>query len=146
MTKSNKNMSVIENKRTFQRMVDLFNNTRNADTFVDQLYDKNSVYHGIGEESEVSREEFKTLVKRMVRAFPDISIHIDDLVAENDKVAYKLTIEGTHKGELQDIPPTGRRISFSSVGIMRFKDGKVVEDWEVYDIMGILRQVGALPT
>ncbi|MDQ4101228.1 MAG: ester cyclase [Thermoproteota archaeon] len=59
------------------------------------------------------------------KAFPDLHFKIEDILAEDDKVAYRLTVNGTHKGEFQGIPPTNKKVSFSSTGISNIVDGKV---------------------
>jgi len=56
------------------------------------------------------------------------------------------TGHGTHQGELMGIPPTSNRVSVAGITISRFKDGKVSEEWEVYDMMGMMQQLGAIPS
>ena len=69
-----------------------------------------------------------------------------DLVTEGDKVAVRYNIIGTHKGELQGIPPTGKEVSFSAMDFITLIDGKVAEEWEIADNMGLMQQIGAIPT
>ena len=78
-------------------------------------------------------------------AFPDLHFKIEDIVAEGDKVAYRLTVSGTHKGEFQGIPPTDKKVSFTSTGISNIADGKVAEDWVDADTMGLMQQIRAIP-
>lgn len=66
-------------------------------------------------------------------------------MAEGDKVAVRLTAVGTHKGELQGIPPTGKQVSFISMDFLTIIDGKVTEEWSTADIMGLMQQIGAIP-
>ena len=77
-------------------------------------------------------------------AFPDLHHEILDIVAEGDKVAVRYNIIGTHKGEFQGIPSTGKEVSFSAMGFIALIDGKVVEEWEVADTMGLMQQLGAI--
>jgi steroid delta-isomerase-like uncharacterized protein len=79
-------------------------------------------------------------------AFPDLHHDILDLVTEGDKVAVRYNIIGTHKGELQGIPPTGKEVSFSAMDFITLIDGKVAEEWEIADTMGLMQQIGAIPT
>jgi steroid delta-isomerase-like uncharacterized protein len=79
-------------------------------------------------------------------AFPDLHHDILDIVAEGDKVAVRYNIIGTHKGELQGIPPTRKEVSFSAMDFITLIDGKVVEEWEIADTMGLMQQIGAIPT
>jgi steroid delta-isomerase-like uncharacterized protein len=79
-------------------------------------------------------------------AFPDLHHDILDLVTEGDKLAVCYNIIGTHKGELQGIPPTGKEVSFSAMDFITLIDGKVAEEWEIADTMGLMQQIGAIPT
>jgi steroid delta-isomerase-like uncharacterized protein len=79
-------------------------------------------------------------------AFPDLSTTVEDMIAEGDKVVTRWTIRGTHNGELMGIPPTGTPIAASGITIQRFADGKIVEGWTIFDTLGILRQLGVVPS
>jgi steroid delta-isomerase-like uncharacterized protein len=79
-------------------------------------------------------------------AFPDLHHDILDLVTEGDKVAVRYNIIGTHKGELQGIPPTGKEVSFSAMDFITLIDGKVAKEWQIADNMGLMQQIGAIPT
>ena len=61
-------------------------------------------------------------------------------------MAYRLTVSGTHKGEFQGIPPTDRKVSFTSTGISNIVDGKVGKDWVDADTMGLMQQLGVIPS
>jgi steroid delta-isomerase-like uncharacterized protein len=78
-------------------------------------------------------------------AFPDLRHNIVDMVAEGDKVAVRLNVTGTHKGELQSIPPTGKKVSFNATDFITLMDGKVAEEWVNADIMELMQQIGAIP-
>ncbi len=78
-------------------------------------------------------------------SFPDLHHEILDIVAEGDKVAVHYNIIGTHKGEFQGIPPTGKEVSFSAMDFITLTDGKVAEEWEIADTMGLMQQIGATP-
>jgi steroid delta-isomerase-like uncharacterized protein len=79
-------------------------------------------------------------------AFPDASRNIEDIVAEGDKAAVRLNVTGTHKGEFQGIPPTGKKVSFSGMNFFTIIDGKIIEHWASVDMMGLMQQIGAIPT
>jgi predicted ester cyclase len=85
------------------------------------------------------------MVEGYRRALADLSVRIDHQFAEGDYVATRSTISGRHEGELMGTPPTGREVSFSCLTISRCRDGKIEEEWELADTVGLLRQVGALP-
>ena len=70
---------------------------------------------------------------------------IEGMIAEDDKVATRLTVEGTHKGEFAGIPPTGKKIVVAAMLIAQFEDGKEVESWDCWDTASFLRQLDAIP-
>lgn len=78
-------------------------------------------------------------------AFPDVRWTIDDMVAEGDRVAMRLTMTGTHRGEFFGIPPTGRRVEVGGTHIVRIQDDRVAEHWGHNDDLGLMRQLGAIP-
>jgi steroid delta-isomerase-like uncharacterized protein len=77
-------------------------------------------------------------------AFPDFYSTIDDQIAEGDGVATRWTMHGTHEGEFRGIAPTGKQITVTAIGIFRFSDGKVVESWDNFDQLGMMRQLGVV--
>jgi predicted ester cyclase len=81
----------------------------------------------------------KQFIVGLSKVFPNLHFRIEDILAEGDKVAYCLTVSGTHKGEFQGIPPTNKKVSFSSTGITNNVDGKVSEDWVDADTMGFMQ-------
>jgi steroid delta-isomerase-like uncharacterized protein len=111
---------------------------------INELLDRNYVYHGIGEESRLSKEEYLNFLNEVRQAFPDFNVHIDDLVAEDDRVAYRMTLSGTHKGEFKGIAATGKKFTIPTIGVISFKDGRIAEEWEIYDAIGMMSQLGAL--
>jgi len=87
---------------------------------------------------------FKEFVKTVVGAFPDSKFAIDDLLADGDKVIYRNTYSGTQKGEMMGIPATGKHVVVRTIGIARLSGGKIVEEWENMDEMGIMQQLGVI--
>lgn len=90
-------------------------------------------------------EGFGQWVSVARNAFPDFHITVDDLVAEGDRVAGRITMRGTHRGELPGIPPTGKQVTFSGVFVRRFEDGQFVEGWDIADMMSLMQQLGVVP-
>ena len=78
-------------------------------------------------------------------AIGGLTVTIDQQFSDGDFVATRYTISGTHAGELMGKQPTGKEVAFSGITISRCRDGKIVEEWELADTVGLLRQVGALP-
>jgi SnoaL-like polyketide cyclase len=77
---------------------------------------------------------------------PDLLVTIEEMVAEGDKVAVRRTCEGTHRGELLGIPPTGKHVRVSGISIFCLTRGKIAEQWEQLDQLALMRQLGVLPT
>lgn len=92
-----------------------------------------------------SDAELKEHIATMKAAFPGYQLAADDMVAEGDKVAVRVTVTGTHKGELAGIPPTGKTVSASGMLIYRIAGGKIVEHWMVFDDLGVMQQLGVIP-
>jgi len=79
-------------------------------------------------------------------AFPDLQYVVEDLVAEDDKVVARITASGTQTGPFMMLPPTGRRATWTEIHIARFAGGKMVEHWASHDQLGMLQQLGAIPS
>lgn len=90
-------------------------------------------------------EQFKRVVSMYRQAFPDVRLTVDDTIAQADKVVLRWHAEGTHRGKLQGLAPTGVRGSVTGIAIYRWEGGKVVEAWSEWDNLGLARQVGAAP-
>ena len=101
--------------------------------------------HSAGSPTPLSREQHKQEVLVFYAAFPDLHHLFEDMIAEGDRVAVRMTYEGTHKGSFQGIPPTGKRVSFPGILILRIAGGKVAEMWRCIDLLELLRQLGAPP-
>jgi steroid delta-isomerase-like uncharacterized protein len=91
-------------------------------------------------------EGHKAVVRLFRSVFPDLEWRIDDLIAEGDKVVARTTMRGTQQGAFFGIPPTGKAVEMTGVHIMRIADGKIIEHWGSNDDLGLMRQLGALPS
>ena len=100
----------------------------------------------IGGMPSVDWNEHKGILTSFNNAFPDLHHEIVDMVAEGDKVAIRLNVTGTHKGEFQGIPPTGKKLSLYEMGFITIIDGKITEGWISADTMRLKQQLGALPS
>lgn len=90
-------------------------------------------------------EGAKSVHRRSLDGMPDFHTHIEDLIAEGDKVAARITMTGTHSGDFWGIPATGKRVKFTGVYIVRIDGGRIVEHWGEEDSMGLLQQLGVMP-
>ncbi|WP_435151833.1 ester cyclase [Haladaptatus sp. DFWS20] len=113
---------------------------------IDDLLADDFVAHESGQPEPIrGREEFKRTVELYRSAFPDLEFTIHDMVAEGDRVAVHWTASGAHDGELMGIEPTGKRVENEGMEFDRVKDGKIVEAHVVWDALGMLRQLDAMP-
>ena len=89
-------------------------------------------------------EGHKAIARLFRGAFPDLEWHIDDLIAEGDKVVARTTMRGTQRGEFFGIPPTGKAVTMNGVHILRIAEGKIAEHWGSNDDLSLMRQLGAI--
>ncbi|MET7333515.1 ester cyclase [Nonomuraea sp. NPDC005650] len=90
-------------------------------------------------------QAMKEVLAVLHRAFPDLNVHIEDVIAEGDKVVTRNTVTGTHQGEYMGIAPTGRSITYKEILIARFAEGRIAETWAVVDVLSQMRQLGVIP-
>jgi steroid delta-isomerase-like uncharacterized protein len=101
--------------------------------------------HMPGSPAPLDREAFKQMGAMFFSAFSGIEQTIEEQVAEGDTVASRGTWHATHTGDFQGIPPTGKRVAMTWMGIDRVAGGKIAEHWAQLDILGILQQLGVIP-
>jgi predicted ester cyclase len=89
-------------------------------------------------------EGFRQVVSTFLNAFPDMSVTVQDVVAEGDMVATRGYFDGTHAGELMGIPATGRKVRGNYMDFWKIKDGQAIENWVQMDFAGIMQQIGAM--
>ena len=137
-------MSTEENKAIDRRLTEEGWNQGNTAIFDEFLaadflgHDPSGPLHG--------PEGFTQLYATYRTAFPDTHLTIEDQIAEGDMVVSRLTATGTHQGPLMGIPPSGKRVTITGTTILRYASGKVAEAWYEYDALGMLQQIGAIPT
>jgi steroid delta-isomerase-like uncharacterized protein len=90
-------------------------------------------------------ELLKEVFARLHRAFPDLHVTIEDLIAEGDKVVSRNTVTGTHQGEYMGIPSTGKSVTYNEIFIVRFVNGRFAETWGVVDVLSQMKQLGVIP-
>ena len=88
-------------------------------------------------------KEFASMYRN---AFPDVQLSVEDQIAEGDMVVTRWIASGTHQGELMGIAPTGNRVTVAGTSVERVVDGKIEETWENYDALGMMQQIGAIPS
>lgn len=132
------------NTELYRRLIDAFNQD-DLDA-VDDIVSDDVVVHEAGQHGLLRGPEgVKEFFRTYRTAFPDAHIEIDEILSEGDVVAARWTGTGTHDGELMGIEPTGRDVSVMGMEMYRGRDGELVEGWGVFDLVGMLQQVGVLP-
>ena len=142
-------MSAEENKMVIRRLTDEALNQGNMDV-LDHVLADTFTYHDPANPGVTSRDDYKQFVTEVRTTFPDIHFTIEDEVADGDQLAVRWTMRGTHRGDLVmpagPIPPTGKQVQVSGITLIRFTEGKVVEEWQNADNLGFLQQLGVIST
>ncbi len=114
---------------------------RNPD-LLEEVYAADLVWHEPDQDVQ-GIEEAKQYFSMYLSAFPDLNTTVEDAMAEGEKAVTRWTIRGTHQGEIEEFgPPTGRPVEIKGITIHRIEDGKIVEEWERYDNLSIMQQLG----
>ena len=135
-------MSIEENKKIVQRYQEIYNSNNLDD--LSEVLSENLLTPKIMPGIPTGIEGAKAAHRIMLAGFPDYQTVIDDLFAEEEKVAARITMTGTHQDDFMGIPPTGRRVSFTGIYIARIENGKIVEHWGEEDGVSLLQQLGVL--
>ena len=136
-------MSAEENKAIALRASEIVNQ-KNPD-LIEECYPPDFVWHGPDQDIR-GYEQAKQLSSTFFAAFPDAHITDEDVIAEGEKVVRRYTTHATHQGETEMFgPPTGRQIELKGITIHRIEGGKIVEEWESYDNLSMMKQLGLAP-
>jgi len=136
-------MSVEKNKALVRRLVKAVN-TRSW-VVLDEVMAPDYVDHYAPPGQKPGREGYREGFISTANAFPDLQYTIEDMIAEGDKVAVRLTWSGTQRGEIMGIAPTNKRVTCTRLSILRIVRGKIVEDWGFSDRLGFMEQLGVTP-
>lgn len=128
------------NKSVVQRYWDGKWNERRIEIF-DELMMPDVVYHGISETIN-GREEYKQAYLQFFNSFHDTKFEVNRLIAEGDLVMSQAKFSGINQKEFMGIPPTGKEVSIIGFTVFRLVDGKIAEEWEVIDQLGMMLQLG----
>jgi steroid delta-isomerase-like uncharacterized protein len=114
---------------------------RNPD-LLEEVYAADIVWHEPDQDVQ-GLEEAKQFYSTYLSAFPDFNATVEDVIAEGDKAVTRWAIRGIHQGEIEEFgPPTGKQVEIKDITIHRIEDGKIVEEWERYDNLSVMRQLG----
>jgi steroid delta-isomerase-like uncharacterized protein len=135
-------MTTSDNKELLRRGAQAFNKVEDRSGWFD-LHADSVVAHGLAP-APLDKAGLKTFYAALWAAFPDLTIDIEELVAEGNKVVWRIKAAGTHHGPFQGVPATGKSVTFGGHYSFRFENGKVVERWSTLDRLGLLVQLGAV--
>jgi steroid delta-isomerase-like uncharacterized protein len=132
-----------ENKAAVRRFwEDLVGKGNNS--LADDLLAPGYVVHYAGN-PPMNRDGFLRFLEALRTAFPDVAVTVEDLLAERHEVAVRWKWRGTQQGAFLGIPPTGKAVTGSGIGLFRFANGQIREDFVQEDTFGLLQQLGAIP-
>lgn len=138
-------MSAEENKAVVRRMIEEALSGDNPEV-LDEVMAPDYFNHAAVAEHQRGIEGVKHIVSWLKAAFRDPRYNIEDIISEGDRVAVRVVFSGTHEGEFMGVPPSGRRVSVEQAHWLRVEDGKVAEHWAVRDDLGMMRQLGVIPS
>ncbi len=136
------------NKETMLNTIDTARscfNSGDLEGYVTSLYAPDVTFHYFPPELPQGRVGARLYYGAFLKAFPDAAFYAEDIIFEGDKLVIRYHLDGTHLGEFNGIPASGKQISLSGITIMRCQDGQVVERWNETDFVGLLQQMGVMP-
>lgn len=138
-------MTAEHNKAMIKHFYEEFFN-RGELAAADAIHSTDFLYHDLGQLAHsFNHEDYKRRKEIFLKAFPDQVVHIDEMVAEGDQVVVRSTMFGIQSGPLPGIPETGKEVRVASIAIYRFANGKIVEEWELWDALSMYQQLGIDP-
>ena len=138
-------MTPEEGRALINRFYDEGWNANNLDVY-DELVTEDFLDHQAIPGLPPGREGFKALNSMFRSAMPDVWVTVDDIITDGDKVAARWTSTGTHQGDLFGIPPTGAAVKITATVVYRTENGRLAEGWINRDDLGLMRQLGVVPT
>src|SRR5438105_4494882 len=135
------------NKAIYRRFCDAMN-TNDAEIIskaIDELVEPDALIRTPLPIAVSGAQALKVVFATLQRAYPDIHVTVEDLIAEGDKVVGRNSVTGTHQGEYMGIPPTGKSVTYNEIFIFRVLNGRIAETWGVVDVLSQMRQLGAIP-
>lgn len=135
------------NKATFRRFLDAANtgDVELISKTLDELVEPDAVIRTPLPSEATGAQLAKEVFARLLRAYPDLHITIEDLIEEGDKIVSRNTVTGTHRGEYMGLPPTGKSVTYNEIFIVRFAGGRIAETWGVVDVFSQMKQLGVIP-
>src|SRR5215207_9660574 len=136
-----------ENKAIARRVCEEVFSAQGDLDAADEIFAPNFVGHDPASPEDIRGPEgVKEFASMFRNAFPDVQLSVEDQVAEGDMVVTRWIASGTHQGEIMGIAPTENRVTVAGTSVERVVDGKIEETWDNYDALGMMQQIGAIPS
>lgn len=137
-------MNVEANKAAMERFVEFINTA--SEQLAAALIAEDAVFFVPGQPDPLRGPGgYMTIIGMMRSGFPDVQWTLDETIAEDDKLAARFTMRGTHQGSFFGVPPSGKKIEVKTMNFYRFSNGQTVEEFGQPDLFGLMQQIGALP-
>jgi steroid delta-isomerase-like uncharacterized protein len=137
-------MTTENNKLTMHRFVEFINTA--SEQLARELISPDATFYVPGQPEPMRGPDGYLAVIRMMRGgFPDIQWSLEDIAAEDNKVAVRFIMRGTHQGTFFGVPPTGKPIKVQAMNFYRLSNGQIIEEYGQPDFLGLLQQIGAVP-
>ena len=137
-------MQAETNRLVMGRFLEFINT--GSEKLAEELISPDAVFHVPGHAEPMRGPGgYLAIIGMMRGGFPDIQWTLEEMIAEDDKVAVRFTMRGTHRGAFSGVPPTGKTIAVQAMNFYRLSGGQIVEERGQPDFLGLLQQIGAVP-
>ena len=138
---------IASNKATFNRLHNAFNSgdAELISKTIDEVFDPDVQVGTPLPVDTTGSQVLKQVWATLLRAYPDLHVTVEDLIAEGDKLVARNSVTGTNKGEYLGRPATGKSVTYNEVFILRFAGGRIAETWGVADVFSQMKQLGVIP-
>ena len=138
-------MSIETNKTLMNKFVDFIN--AGSEQTARELVSENAVFFVPGRPEPLKGPAgYMSILGMMRGGFPDVQWTLEETIVEDDRVAARFTMRGTHQGSFFGVPPSGKKIEVRAMNFYRLKDGMIVEEYGQPDLLGLMQQIGAIPS
>lgn len=140
-------MSVANKVLVYRWYEEVWNKKR--ENAIDEMLSPDVTLYGLTDnptEALKGPDAFRKYWREMISVFPDVHVAVESTIGEEDKVAARCSLRATHTGEGFGLKPTGKRIHITGMRICTFRDTRVIEAWNNFDILAVYRQLGFFPT
>ena len=114
---------------------------------IPELYAEDCTFYGMGDPGAIDRDAYEAFLTAQFEAFPDLSFDVEETIVDPDgkRTAVRWTAHGTHDGTFGEIPATGEAVTVTGMSFLHLDDDEIVEAHTDFDMLGLLRQIGAVP-